>query len=152
MTYSDMCLNELLGIMSKISLERTIQFCLPDGAYIPKHYHVTEIGRIQKDFVDCGGLRRREEYCSMQLWVANDVGHQITLGKLMDIIDAGSYLELGELPVIFEYQTETLGLYFVKLVQIGTDAVTIHLKSVNTNCLSPDRCGVDGSCGESGCC
>jgi hypothetical protein len=152
MTYSDMSLNEFLGILNKLSLESKIRFCLPDGKYVPEHYHVTEIGRIQKDFVDCGGVKRREDYCSMQLWVASDVDHQITLDKLMRIIEAGGYLDLGNLPVIFEYQTETLGLYFINLVQLSEQTVTIHLKSVNANCLAPDKCGVSGSCGSSGCC
>jgi hypothetical protein len=146
MTYSDMSLNELIGIFSKMSLETKIQFCLPNGTYIPKHFHVTEIGRIQKDFVDCGGVKRKEEYCSMQLWVAGDVDHQIALEKLMKIIEAGSDLDLGNLPVMFEYQTDTLGLYFVNLVQIGMNSTIIHLRSVYANCLAPDKCGV-GQCG-----
>jgi hypothetical protein len=150
MTYSDMTLNELIGILSKLSMETSIQFCLPNGKYVPKHFHVTEIGRIQKDFVDCGGVRRKEEYCSMQLWVAGDVDHQITLEKLMKIIEAGEHLDVGNLPVMFEYQTDTLGLYLVNLVQLGTNSATVHLRGVYANCLAPDKCGVD-QCGVQKC-
>ena len=146
MKYSDISMNELVAILRKTGFETSIQFCLPNGKYIEKHYHVTEIGKTQKEFADCGGVKRKEEYCNMQLWVANDVDHQITLEKLMKIIEAGSYLELGDLPVVFEYQTDTLGLYFINLVQIGTHATTIHLKNVNANCLAPDKCGIGGGC------
>ena len=30
-----------------------------DGEAIEPHFHVTEVGRVQKDFVDCGGTVRR---------------------------------------------------------------------------------------------
>src|SRR5690606_19715838 len=30
-----------------------------DGEPIEAHFHVTEVGRVQRDFVDCGGTVRR---------------------------------------------------------------------------------------------
>ena len=34
--------------------DKLIQFVLPDGDQIPIHFHVTEVGHVAKDFVDCG--------------------------------------------------------------------------------------------------
>jgi hypothetical protein len=31
-----------------------LQFLLPNGDSVPPHFHVTEIGKITKQFIDCG--------------------------------------------------------------------------------------------------
>jgi hypothetical protein len=54
-----------------ITLE-TIAFQLPNGQLVPNHFHVTEIGKITKNFIDCGGTVRKEEVVNFQLWDAND--------------------------------------------------------------------------------
>jgi len=30
-------------------------FKLPEGTYLPAHFHMTEVGLVTKHFVDCGG-------------------------------------------------------------------------------------------------
>src|SRR5687768_2810016 len=55
----------------------------PDGDPIEAHFHVTEVGRVQKDFVDCGGTVRRTVVCLLQTWVGEDVDHRITAEKLL---------------------------------------------------------------------
>ena len=35
--------------------ESELCFMLPDGGRIPAHAHITEAGRVDKTFVDCGG-------------------------------------------------------------------------------------------------
>ena len=35
-----------------------LRFLLPDGTAVPSHAHVTEVARVDKHFVDCGGTRR----------------------------------------------------------------------------------------------
>ena len=37
-----------LGQLDKIA------FMLPNGKLVPSHFHVTEIGKISKHFIDCG--------------------------------------------------------------------------------------------------
>ena len=37
------------------------RFVLPDGDYIPAHAHVTEVGHLVRNFIDCGGLGGKEE-------------------------------------------------------------------------------------------
>ena len=36
----------------------TVNFTLPDGTSVPEHFHVTEVGLITKNFIDCGGTVR----------------------------------------------------------------------------------------------
>lgn len=51
---------------------------LPDGDLVPAHFHVTEVGRVQKDFIDCGGTVRSATACVLQVWVAEIVYSQLT--------------------------------------------------------------------------
>ena len=34
--------------------DAALHLMLPDGDFVPAHFHVTEVGRVQKDFIDCG--------------------------------------------------------------------------------------------------
>ena len=54
---SEMILNELLTVLDDKS-SATIQLMLPNGSLVPAHFHITEVGRVHKDFIDCGGTIR----------------------------------------------------------------------------------------------
>ena len=56
----------------------TIAFQLPDGSLVPEHFHVTEVGKVTKHFIDCGGVLRKEEKINFQLWNANDYNTDCT--------------------------------------------------------------------------
>ena len=72
----------------------------PDGDPIEAHFHVTEVGRVQKDFVDCGGTVRRAVTCLLQTWVGEDVDHRITAGKLLKALEhSARVLGNEDLPV-----------------------------------------------------
>jgi hypothetical protein len=58
----------------------------PDGAFVPAHFHVTEVGRVQKDFIDCGGTVRSSTMCVLQVWVADDTDHRLDTTKLAGIL------------------------------------------------------------------
>ena len=64
-----------------------LRFQMPDGGLIPVHAHVTEVGRVDKTFVDCGGTVRQVNSCLLQTWVAGDFEHRLPPGKLADILD-----------------------------------------------------------------
>ena len=32
-----------------------VTFKLENGSFVPEHFHVTEVGMITKNFIDCGG-------------------------------------------------------------------------------------------------
>jgi hypothetical protein len=71
-----------------------IRFVLPDQTSIPAHFHITEVGHVRKDFIDCGGTKRSTSNCLLQAWVAeNDEDHALEAGKLSRILElAGDIL------------------------------------------------------------
>jgi hypothetical protein len=47
-------------------------FLQTSGISIAAHYHITEIGLVLKNYVDCGGVVRQERKATMQIWLASD--------------------------------------------------------------------------------
>jgi hypothetical protein len=132
--------------------DSTIRLVLPSGESVPDHFHVTEVGRIDKSFIDCGGTRRAASACSLQVWTANDVEHRLTAGKLAKILKiAEPVLASGELPVEVEYGTEVAAQYHIESASKRGDQVFVTLSGKQTDCLAKDRCGV-GECQTTGCC
>ncbi len=124
-----------------------VEFLLPDGSKVPAHYHVTEVGYVSKDFFDCGGTRRRDEYAVLQLWVANDLNHVLIASKIASIFQhTVRVMPNGDLPVMAEYQRESITRYAITSVTRAFGTLSIALSPVFTDCLAPDRCGVDGAC------
>ena len=78
---------------------QNIRFILPTGSKIPPHAHVTEVARIEKTFVDCGGTQRTETICRLQTWVQDDTDHRLTAGKLLAILNKATFLETDNLEV-----------------------------------------------------
>lgn len=121
-----------LGQLSQIAFE------LPDGSLVPRHFHVTEVGKIQKHFIDCGGTVRQEEVVSFQLWEANDYDHRLHPEKLVKIIELSErVLHLPDAEVEVEYQGPTIGKY-----GLGFDGTNFLLTSKFTDCLAKDTCGI----------
>lgn len=75
--------------------EASIRFRLPNGDLTPAHAHVTEVARIIKSFIDCGGTFREDSMCRLQTWVANDFDHRLTAGKLLRILEKAASI-LGD--------------------------------------------------------
>ena len=140
--------------------ERHVSFVLPGNEKIAPHFHVTEIGKVTKDFVDCGGTRRTTEACVLQTLVADDTDHRLTASKLAGIVDKAAVLGLAnEIEVEVEVQRETIGIYAIQSVIESESTVIFALAAKRTACLAPDLCGIDGlnvlgsDCGgEPGCC
>ncbi len=42
---------------------KKVEFQLPNGDYIPPHFHVTEVGLNSKKFIDCGSNIRNTNCC-----------------------------------------------------------------------------------------
>lgn len=134
-----------------------IHLMLPDGDFVPAHFHVTEIGRVQKDFIDCGGTARSSTSCVLQTWVANDTAHRLTAGKLARVFElAESVLRSDELPMEIEYENGTVSVYPVAGAEFTPAGVLFHLGRKHTDCLAPDRCKVTpaaaGCAPGAGCC
>lgn len=117
-------------------LER-VDFMLEDGSFVPEHFHVTEIGILDKKFIDCGGTVRQEKVANFQLWDANDYDHRLKPQKLQHIIALSErILEMGDLNVEVEYQSDTIGKY-----DLGFDGSRFLLLAKRTACLAKDNCG-----------
>ena len=129
-----------------------LHWMLPDGDFVPPHFHVTEVGRIQKDFIDCGGTARSATTCQVQLWVATDTDHRLTAGKFATILKmAASLLKSGALAVEVEYEGTTVSQYPLGGVERTPAGLLFHLGTKHTECLAPDRCGVPGVAGAACC-
>lgn len=130
-----MNLNELKVALATKS---KLIFQLPTGEIVPKHFHVTEVGKVQKNFIDCGGVKRMEERINFQLWTADDIDHSLHPDKLIHIIElAEKQLELANVEIEVEYQSNTIGKY--GLVDGGD---FFQLTALQTDCLAKDNCGV----------
>ncbi len=116
-----------------------IIFQLPNGELVPNHFHVTEVGKITKDFIDCGGKVRSEVVINFQLWEENDYDHRLHPEKLMQIIELSEKrFNFDDLEIEVEYQgKETIGKY-----NLDFDGANFLLTSKITACLALDACGV----------
>ena len=133
----------------------TPRFLLPDGGYIPVHAHVTEVGRVDKRFADCGGTVRASAACILQTWVADDTDHRLLAGKLADIIvKAASLLQSDALPVEIEYEDCLVSQFPVAGIVEGAPVLTFALVTKHTDCLAKEVClpAADGCCSVTGCC
>lgn len=132
-----------------------LRFLLPDGGAIPVHAHVTEVGRVDKAFVDCGGTVRRLSSCLLQTWVADDTEHRLTPSKLADILDrAASILGDDQLPVEIEYEDFLVSQFPIAAAEADSATITFALTTKHTDCLAKDVCLPEnsGSCSGPGCC
>lgn len=130
-----MTINEVISILKD---SKEIAFQLPDGNLVPAHFHVTEVGKVAKDFIDCGGKRRLEEKVNFQLWEENDYDHRLHPEKLIHIIELSQKtLGFGDLEIEVEYQGETIGKY-----GLDYNGNSFLLTSTKTACLAKDNCGI----------
>jgi Family of unknown function (DUF6428) len=123
-----------------------VHLMLPDGEFVPAHFHVTEVGRVQKDFIDCGGTRRSATSCVLQVWVATDTDHRLDTSKLAGILAVAGSLLSDDLPVEVEYESGVVSQYLVATVEETPRGLLFHLGRKHTDCLAPDRCGVGTGC------
>jgi Family of unknown function (DUF6428) len=135
--------------------DKLLTFVLPDGGFIPAHFHITEVGHVQRNFVDCGGTRRRTEACLLQTWVASDDDHRLNASKLAKIFShASDVLPSEDLPVEIEYEDYVVSQFPVTGVQVADGALLFTLGLKHTDCLAKELCLPSGGCcsTEGGCC
>jgi len=113
----------------------------PDGEPIEAHFHVTEVGRVQRDFVDCGGTVRRLVTCLLQTWVGEDRDHRLTAHKLLKAFaHAEPVLQGADLPVELEYESCNVVQLRLRSVVAEPDRLVIHLGRKHTACLAKEQC------------
>jgi hypothetical protein len=130
-----MKLSEIKNILQNAE---TMSFELQNGSSVPAHFHVTEVGMITKNFIDCGGTVRNEKVANFQLWNATDTDHRLEPQKLLKIIALSErMLGIEDLEIEVEYQAETIGKY-----GLDFNGKNFVLTSKQTACLALDACGV----------
>jgi hypothetical protein len=127
-------------IKKHLNHSKQIAFQLPDGTLVPRHFHVTEVGKVSKHFIDCGGTVRQETKANFQLWEADDYDHRLHPEKLVKIINlAQKMLDMNDLEIEVEYQGDTIGKY-----DLDWNGEVFLLTSTQTDCLARVSCGVTG--------
>lgn len=130
-----MKLSEVIHALGQIE---TINFKLPDGSFVPAHFHVTEIGEVNRRFIDCGGTLRKYTVINFQLFTADDIDHRLAVNKLRDIITLSqNQLLLDDHEVEVEYQGVTIEKYGLEF-----DGEHFLLTARQTDCLAVDKCGI----------
>jgi Family of unknown function (DUF6428) len=121
--------------------ELNLRFLLPDGARVPAHAHVTEVARVEKRFVDCGGTLRSDVLCRLQIWVAEDLHHRLIAGKLLGILSkAAPILCSDELEVDIEHEAGWISQFPVESVEAVGAELVFKLVARHTACLAEDQC------------
>ena len=128
---------KLSEVRKFLATANEVNFRLPDGTVVPEHFHITEVGMVTKNFIDCGGTVRKETVASFQLWNAGDHDHRLKPAKLLNIIELSEkILGLEDQEVEVEYQSGTIGKF-----GLDHDGQTFILTNKQTACLASDNCG-----------
>ena len=132
--------------------DKNLTILLPGGGNVPAHFHITEVGRTEKRFVDCGGKSRHLAFASLQVWVADDVDHRLPASKLSTIIEkAGDILGTDDPELQIECQEGTIGLFSVTDAAATGHSLVFALGNKQTACLAVEVC-VPNSQEEESCC
>lgn len=115
-----------------------VTFSLPGGELVPPHFHVTEVGLVQRHYVDCGGTERKESSIVFQLFTATDYDHRLSAEKLKGILELSEKkLALADAEIHIEYQGRTIEKYGVEFAN-----GQFNLQTTLTDCLAKDKCGI----------
>ena len=129
---------KLSEIKEILPILENVEFQLENGTFVPEYFHVTEVGQITKNFIDCGGAIRSEKVVNFQLWNANDFEHRLKPNKLLNIIKLSEEkLGMEDAEIEVEYQAETIGKY-----DLDFNGKNFVLKNKQTACLALDACGI----------
>jgi hypothetical protein len=130
-----------------------LRFRLPTGGLTPIHAHLTEVARVEKRFIDCGGTVRTAVSARLQLWTADDTDHRVGCAKGAQVLERGAAL-LGstDLPLEVEYDFPLLTVFPVVGSVIEDGARVFLLGTLKADCLAPDICTPKACQPGSGCC
>lgn len=155
-----MKLSELKSLLRKES-GKHFRLQLPNGSPVPVSFHVTEVGRVQKDFIDCGGVVRQSVACQLQVWVGEDFNHRIETEKAVKILEkAKALLPDDSVPVEVEYEDDVISQYAIEGHESRENSVILKLVPKHTDCLARELCGASPegnptetkACCNPGCC
>jgi hypothetical protein len=113
---------------------------LPDGDYIPAHAHVTEVGHVVRNFIDCGGLTGKEEKVVLQTHVGSDVDHRLRSDRFGRILQLGSrVIPSADLNVDVEYDCCVVAQYPITKATPDGEHLNLILQRGRTQCWARER-------------
>ena len=116
------------------------RFLLPDGNYIPIHAHVTEVGHVVRNFIDCGGSTGKEEKVVLQTHVGRDTEHRLRSDRFAKILELGErVLPNTELDVDVEYDCCVVSQYPIAEVRPAGEYLDVILERGRTQCRPRER-------------
>ena len=124
--------------------DKQVNFYLPNGDRVPAHFHITDIGSVTANFIDCGAQVRSEQHVQIQLWLGADLDHRLTGQKSLSIIERSQSVlnlldDLNASKVVIEYQNEVISHYSLHRVELTDTSLEFHLQSIQTQCLAALR-------------
>jgi hypothetical protein len=134
-----MKLRELQGMLTEYP-KTFPRFVLPNSDCIPAHAHVTEIGHVVRNFIDCGGLTGREEKVLLQTHVGNDIDHRLQSDRLAKILRLGSrVIPSADLDVDVEYDCCVVAQYPITEATPDGEHLNLILQRGRTQCRARER-------------
>ncbi|HEY2124273.1 MAG TPA: DUF6428 family protein [Chthoniobacterales bacterium] len=148
-----MTVDQLMSLLEETPKARP-RFVLPDGALIPAHYHITEVGHLTRRFIDCGGaIHETAHACLLQAHVADDVEHRLDAATFAKILDLGKkVLPHGNIDVEVEYEDDGVSQYPIEGAELTGDFLELRLRGKHTDCLAKEKCGIESGCSTADCC
>jgi hypothetical protein len=130
-----------------------LRFRLPTGGLTPIHLHLTEVARVEKRYIDCGGIIRTDVSARLQLWAADDTDHRVGCAKALQVLDRGAGLVgATDVPLEVEHDFPFLTVFpVVGSVVEGGERIFL-LAAKQADCLAPDVCIPNACKPGSGCC
>ena len=120
--------------------KRFPRFVLPSGGYIPAHAHVTEVGYVVRNFIDCGGVIGKEEKVLLQTHVGDDDDHRLRADRFSKILQLGMrVLPSADLDVDVEYDCCVVAQYPVAEVRREGEHLDLLLQRGRTQCRARER-------------
>jgi hypothetical protein len=116
------------------------RFVLPDGNYIPAHAHVTEVGYVVRNFIDCGGVTGKEEKVMLQTHVGNDTDHRLRSDSFAKILQlADRVIPSADLDVDVEYDCCVVAQYPIGEATPDGEHLNLILQRGRTQCRARER-------------
>jgi hypothetical protein len=116
------------------------RFVLPNGEYIPAHAHVTEVGHVVRNFIDCGGLTGKEEKVVLQTHVGDDTDHRLRSDRFAKILRLGNrVIPRAELDVDVEYDCCVIAQYPIAEATPDGEHLNFILQHGRTQCRERER-------------
>jgi hypothetical protein len=132
------------------------RFVLPDGYYVPAHAHVSEVGHVVRNFIDCGGLTGQEEKVVLQTHVGNDTDHRLRADRFAKILQSGDrVIPSADLDVDVEYDCCVVAQYPIAEATLDGEHLNLILQRGRTQCRARERRESEtaaGCCAASGAC